>query len=213
VTLPFLTVSSHIQLDVNWWLLLGLVIAALTDTYLRWAAFGRIESVAIDIALYTMLYSLSEAFVSKHHTDQWYIKSLIEGGILLSLSLLHALVYRAGLQRQVRAYYEQLIDDSPEQLRPALRALQHLMEKMMPLSVELYVLIRTGKRKRREDAARLTQEILALTQFLPPNARRRAVPKVSEEIFLLSRGARLGMALVLATGAIVCLLAPVITKT
>lgn len=99
-----------------WFLIYFIGIAIILDLLIRWISFGRVESVGIDIATFSMAYSLlkllSEIFSKGDNALEWGVKLLI--GFVIALGL-------AGLHRY-------LLGEIRERISSELRKLQHTLQ-------------------------------------------------------------------------------------
>jgi len=70
-----------------------IVIAIAFDLLIRWISFSRVESVAIDTAVFSMVYSLinllTEIFSKGNRTLEWGLKTIFGFLIALGLASLH----------------------------------------------------------------------------------------------------------------------------
>ena len=203
------------EATVNLPLFFGLIAAALADLYFRYAAFGSLDSVGIDIALYTFLFSISEVFNAvDEERGEWYVKSIIGLAVLLGLSTIHTVAYRFTLQEQMRDYLDDAIDRAPPEKRPLMRAAVKVIRRSIPLTVEVTDNgLRRGKRAARVQAAALLREIAAVNSGpATEGAEIGAEPLPDfEQAFLLPRRHRLILSIAFAVGGAIALLTPVVS--
>lgn len=186
------------QFDI-WVLIIFLAIAVLLDLALRWLAFGRIESVAIDIAIFSMLYSLinylSEAFRKGDNILEWGIKFILGLLLVLGLSATHL-----HLKNELREKIEKVFEDLQNKLEnagrkdriPDLHALA-----IYAIDVAL-VARKPGKKKRR---ARILHAIKRLE--LDPTGI------LSDESFLLDLKLRKLIIIIFIIAGLIAVLIPI----
>lgn len=155
-------------LDFNFALFAGLFIAAMADLYFRWFAFGSIDSVAIDVCLYSFLFSVTETLsVPKEDERAWFIKTLICVGILLVLIATHIVVFRIDLRGRIDAFGNDLRDEFSDQLKLPVRGTMALVKRVVPVTINpTRRALRRGKFTILEEVATLIAALKELDENL-----------------------------------------------
>lgn len=220
--------------DIEWGLLVGLFAAALADLYFRWMAFGVVDSVAIDICLYTTLFTAYEAFTTSgtEKTD-WSFKAVVCGACLLLLIGVHTTVLRSSLNRRISKYEREFVESLPEKSRLLGWAAIDVAKRVVPVTINptesgirkgkfetlseittLFELVRrTGDptpapadpASDTEDPTQVIKDEVTSTQD------EEGVP-IAFQPFVLDRRTRVVLGLLFSSAAIISLLAPAITR-
>ena len=140
------------------------------DLVLRYFIFGRLESAAIDIALFTTIYcivevarSFGEESFNRHELAYWCIKLTISA---ISMIILGAFHMRS--ERELERVVEDVINDTRNKTKDAQA--KQLLDAAKPLITRSILvsftppesMLRLGKRNWRAEAAHLMNLISAL---------------------------------------------------
>jgi hypothetical protein len=169
--------------------LIFLIPAVLLDLAFRWIAFKRVESVAIDVSIFSCIYSALEFLKDNPSlSHSWGVKTLILLFIVLFLSIMHMWL-KIQLDEKITDVFEQLqLNLVAANLKDAV-ASQHAIANW---AIDVALLgNKPGKRKRR---ARITSELK--NQGLDPKNH------LNDDSFLLPRWLRILSAVAFGIGAI-----------
>ena len=87
--------------------LVYLSISFLISFSFRWLALKRIESISIDITIFSALYCFVNIAVDKNHLNVWLFKAAIDLVLLLFLIILHSNSYEK-LHKKIGADIDKL---------------------------------------------------------------------------------------------------------
>jgi hypothetical protein len=196
--------------NVHYLLLLGLIGAGAVDLGLRWFSFGRIESVALDLSIFTFLYSLVAWVWHDGSKSDWGPKTLIGLACVVLLTAAHGVVYRTRLRGELlRNLTDRITDVVDVESRGVARQLGRLLERVIPLTIELGEDgIRQGKRRIRQEAADLLNALLPL---LGATQERVEDLAISEKSFLLPFRTRFPLYVLFLVFGIVSLVTPAVS--
>jgi hypothetical protein len=180
------------------WLLTGLLLAAALDLLFRWLAFGRLESVAIDIALFSWLYGLIRSFESADEGFEWNQRLGIGLMILLVLLVIHLWLHRERLRRKL----EEVFDDIHQNVSgDNLAEAANRFKRVATFAIDVaFIEMKMGKRERRDDFADALKAVGLDTN-----------PEISGSSFLLPAKLRWAMIAVFFVLGLVSVMVPVTT--
>lgn len=208
--MKYVAVLAVGPVDVNYLLLLGLIGAGAVDLALRWISFGRIESVALDLSIFTFLYSLVSWVWHNSTKSDWGPKTLIGLGCVVGLTSAHGLVYRTRLRGELlRSLTDRITDAVNAESREVARQLGQLLERVIPLTIELSEDgIRKGKRRIRQESADLVNALLPQLGATQEGLERLAI---SEKSFLLPFRTRFPVSILFLVLGVVSLVTPAVS--
>jgi hypothetical protein len=206
----------------DWALLFGLGIVTFFDLSFRWLAFGRVESAAIDIVLFTSVYAAVE---SAHvRPDEVWLQRLIVNAVILIALLITHRFNTDQLKRMVSTRLEEIQEDlcSRGDVGEAmgaqvarLNAAKRLAERNVVLALEVPVFrdryVREGKATWRSELCELLNAVSPIEPSTKTGIRRPW--KVTD--FLLSATRRWIILVGFSLGAliaIVVLVTPVLSQ-
>jgi hypothetical protein len=176
---------------VSWGLLVGLLAVVFLDLGFRYLAFGQVESVAIDIALFASVFSLVElarqvdnySHLSRIHTNSgdlflWSVRAAVDVVCLLVLVLSHKFL-RDLLDRRIeRKFISRLVGEANEVGRTSLQLVYPLVTRSV-----LLTLTGTGRSKRlREGKQRWLIEVVDyLNHQFPGQTRPQTSSGIEKE--------------------------------
>jgi hypothetical protein len=130
------------------YLLLFLLVAVSLDLAFRWLAFGRVESIAIDVAIFSLLYSCLKLMAeSGEKSHAWGIKAMIGLVLVAGLTLIHKWL-KGKLDDRVENTFLGLQNNLSNGQSKDMVQVQH---RLVTQAIDLALLkSKPGKRERRE---------------------------------------------------------------
>jgi hypothetical protein len=202
---------AHVSVHVHYFLFIGLAGVVGVDLFLRWFSFGRIESVGLDLSIVTFLYSLAEWVWHDDVKSEWGPKTVVGLFAVLVLTDAHAIAYRTRLRGELlRDLTDRLTDAVKPESRDVVRKLGRLLERAIPLTIELSETdgVRRGKLRIRKESADLINELLPLLGATPDQIDELGI---SEKSFLLPKRTRVPLYFVFLVVGGVSLVLPAIS--
>jgi hypothetical protein len=192
-----------VNLSISLTLFAGLVGAVSVDLAIRYFAFGHLESIAIDTALFTSAYSAGRALDlwGPHLTPQlthWAIRTAISLFVLIVLTTVHA-VFRRRLDDQVRDLLSTL---KPKTKSDAGVAQLEAAKKVVIRAVLLTFEVRSGDKVARQGKLAWRKDVAEFVNTLTP----KGAQDIRQSQLLLPSSQRLPLMLFFGVGLVVTLL-------
>ncbi|MHB8581525.1 MAG: hypothetical protein ACYDA4_16905 [Ignavibacteriaceae bacterium] len=195
-----------IKIAFDFPLFIFLVIAAAIDLIARWIAFERIDSIAIDISIFSLLVTAIEMLKYNVNTNNiWAVKFIMGLAVLLGLISLHRWLCTK-LDDKVRDSFNSFYNSISNNAAQA-----YLFEQSIIVQYAIDVALserKYGKKARRE---KITKAINTTVKKLHGGDPISDGVMLSQESLLIEKQFRRWMILVFAGGGLIAIFIPVMT--